>query len=155
MEWIIGFGVPSLLGIGGIFTWYIKSKIEELQAIEKKLSEKRRELYIQILDPYIKLFSGVKSKNSEYSTQKVIKFITSYEYKKYAFELILFGSDEVVLAFNNMIKLASLTEEEQNNNPMLIIELFGTLLFEIRKSLGNKSTNLKEIIMYPINWTEK
>ncbi|RLC30648.1 hypothetical protein DRH13_04055 [Candidatus Woesebacteria bacterium] len=45
---------PSLLMVlGGLLTWLIKSRIEELRAIEEKLRETRREIYSQILDPYI------------------------------------------------------------------------------------------------------
>ena len=60
LDWIQIVGPPLLMLVGGIITWIIKSKIEELHAIEEKLREDRRKIYIQILDPYIRLFSGLK-----------------------------------------------------------------------------------------------
>ncbi|GAG88773.1 unnamed protein product, partial [marine sediment metagenome] len=92
-------GPSLLLVLGGIITWLLKSRVEELRATEERLREERRKIYNQILDPYIRLFSDLKGKGQEYALKK----ITSYEYKKTAFELNLFGSDEVVLAYNNLI----------------------------------------------------
>lgn len=68
--------------------------------------------------------------------------------KKTAFDLNLFGSDEVVLAYNNFMKLIYPYESEttEKREPKMIL-LWGKLLLEIRKSLGNKKTKLDELDM--------
>ena len=40
---IIGLGSPILLGIGGLISWFLKTRKEELQAIEERALEKRIE----------------------------------------------------------------------------------------------------------------
>jgi hypothetical protein len=56
MNWLQVLGPSLLMVLGGLLTWLIKSRIEELRAIEEKLRETRKEIYNQILDPYIALF---------------------------------------------------------------------------------------------------
>ena len=136
-------GPPLLMALGGIITWVIKSKIEELRAIEEKLREERRNIYAQILDPYIRLFADLKGKGPDLALRK----ITSYDYRKTAFDLNLFGSDEVVRAYNDLMKHTYKAEATGNQDPKEMIRLWGKLLLEIRKSLGNKKTKLNEFDM--------
>ncbi len=143
MDWLQLLGPPLLMVLGGIITWVIKSKIEELRAIEEKLREERRNIYAQILDPYIHLFADSKG---EGQTQ-ALKKITSSDYIKTAFDLTLFGSDEVVRAYNDLMKHAYKAEATGNQDPKEMIRLWGKLLLEIRKSLGNKRTKLNEFDM--------
>ena len=143
MDWLQILGPTLLIVLGGIITWVTKSKIEELHAIEEKLRKERRNIYAQILDPYIRLFADIKGKGPE----EALKMITSYNYKKTAFDLNLFGSDEVVRAYNNLMKHAYKTEATGNKNPKEMMGLWGELLLEIRKSLGNKNTKLNKFDM--------
>jgi len=143
MEWLQILGPTLLLVLGGIITWFIKSKIEELRAIEEKLREERRSIYAQILDPYIRLFADLRGRGPD----EAFKRITSYDYRKTAFDLNLFGSDEVVRAYNNLMKHAYEAEATGNQNPRKMMSLWGKLLLEIRKSLGNKKTKLNEFDM--------
>ena len=143
MEWLQILGPTLLMVLGGIITWFIKSKIEELRAIEEKLREERRNIYAQILDPYIRLFADMKGKGPD----EALKMITSYDYRKTAFDLNLFGSDEVVLAYNNLMKHTYEGEATENKDPNKMMLLWGKLLLEIRKSLGNKNTKLDEFDM--------
>jgi len=143
MEWLQILGPTLLLVLGGIITWFIKSKIEELRAIEEKLREERRSIYAQILDPYIRLFADLRGRGPD----ETFKRITSYDYRKTAFDLNLFGSDEVVRAYNNLMKHAYEAEATGNQDPRKMMSLWGKLLLEIRKSLGNKKTKLNEFDM--------
>jgi len=143
MEWLQILGPTLLLVLGGIITWFIKSKIEELRAIEEKLREERRSIYAQILDPYIRLFADLRGRGPD----EAFKRITSYDYRKTAFDLNLFGSDEVVRAYNNLMKHAYEAEATGNQDPRKMMSLWGKLLLEIRKSLGNKKTKLNEFDM--------
>ena len=143
MDWLQILGPTLLMVLGGIITWFIKSKIEELRAIEEKLREERRNIYAQILDPYIRLFADIKGKGPD----EALKRVTSYDYRKTAFDLNLFGSDEVIRAFNNLMKHTYEAEATGKQDPQKMMLLWGKLLLEIRKSLGNKKTKLNEIDM--------
>ena len=143
MEWLQILGPTLLMVLGGIITWFIKSKIEELRTIEEKLREERRNIYAQILDPYIRLFADMKEKGPD----EALKLITSYDYRKTAFNLNLVGSDDVVLAYNNLMKHTYAGEATENKDPNTMMLLWGKLLLEIRKSLGNKNTKLDEFDM--------
>ena len=130
--------------LGGIITWLLKSRIEELRTTEKNLREERRKIYTEILEPYVRLFHDIiKGQGSA----QAIKKITSYEYKKTAFELNLFGSDEVVRAYNALMQHAYKAESTGKQEPKEMMRLWGGLLLEIRKSLGNKKTKLDEFDM--------
>jgi len=144
MDWLQVLGPTLLMVIGGIITWFIKSRVEELRAIEEKLREERRKIYGQILDPYIRLFVDLKGQGPA----NALKKISSYEYRKTAFDLNLFGSDEVVRAYNNLWKRTYEAENTECQDPKEMMLLWGSLLLEIRKSLGNKDTTLTEIDMF-------
>jgi len=143
MNWIQIITPPLLMIIGGIVTWFIKSRAEELRATEQRLEETRRKLYIQILEPYITLFAD----RTPQGQAKVIKTIQSIEYRKVVFELNLFASDTVVSAHNGLMEHAFEAEKTGNQNPKELMRRWGALLLEIRRSLGNKKTNLREFDM--------
>jgi len=77
--------------------------------------------------------------------EKAIKQIQSYEYKKSSFQLMLFGSDNVITAYNNLFQY--LYKNESNLNPTESIKALGKVILEIRKDLGNDKTILKEFDM--------
>ena len=143
MDWL-GVLAPSLLMVlGGLIAWVIKSKIQELRAVEESLRGKRRKTYTEILDPYIRLFAELKTKGPNQALKKII----SYDYKKTAFDLILFGSDEVVRAHNNLMKHFYEAEAKGTQDTKEMMSLWGNLLLAIRKNLGNKKTKLDEFDM--------
>ena len=143
MDWLQVLGPPLLMVLGGLITWYTKSRVEELRAVEQRLLEERRKIYGQMLEPYIRLFSDLRGAGST----QAIKSISSYEYRKTAFDLSLIGSDEVVRAYNALMKEAYKAEADLGQNPKEMVRLWGRLLLEIRKSLGNKKTRLDEFDM--------
>jgi len=143
MNWLQVLGPSLLMVLGGIITWFIKSRVEELRATKEKLQEDRRKIYGQILDPYIRLFADLKGQGPA----QAIKKITSYEYRRTAFDLNLFGSDEVIRAYNALMKYTYEAESAGKQDPKEMMRLWGSLLLEIRKSLGNKKTKLNEIDM--------
>lgn len=136
-------GPTILIILGGIISWFLKSRYEKLIAIEEKLRAERRNIYIQILEPYITLFS----KEEKNKISNALKQITSAKYKKIAFEFCLFGSDNVVNAYNNLMQLGYESEKSGERDDKRMIKLFGNFLLEIRKSLGNKKTKLNEADM--------
>ena len=140
MNWLQVLAPPLLMALGGLITWLLKSRIEELRATEERLREERRKVYAQILEPYIRVFADPKG-------QQATKTVVSYEYRKTAFELNLFGSDEVVRAYNALMKHFYRMESVEKQDPKEMMRLWGGLLLEIRKSVGNKSTTLDEYDM--------
>ncbi len=143
MNWLQVLGPTLLMVVGGIITWFIKSRVEELRATEERLMEERRKVYLEILAPFIRIFAGAKNKG----TAEAIKTITSYEYRKTAFELNLFGSDEVVRAYNALLKHGYDAELTNRQDPKEMMHLLGGFILEVRKSLGNKKTKLDNIDM--------
>ena len=143
MDWLQIIAPPLLMVLGGIITWSIKSKTEELRAIEKKLRDERRKIYAQLLDPFIRLFTDMKGRGSA----EALKMITSHDYRKTTFNLNLFGSDEVIRAYNNLMMYIYEGEATPDKDPNKMLCLWGKLLLEIRKSLGNEDTKLDEVDM--------
>ena len=143
MNWLQVLGPSLLMVLGGIIIWFIKSHIEELRATEERLREERWKIYGQILDPYVRLFADLKGQGPA----QAIKKITSYEYRKTAFDFNLVGSDNVVRAYNTLMKHTYEVESTGKQNPKEMMRLWGSLLLEIRKNLGNKKTKLDELDM--------
>ncbi len=144
MNWLQILGPSLLIILGGVMTWFIKSRVEELRATEERLRDQRRKIYLEILDPYIRLFAELKSKDAPV---QALRKMTSYDYRKTAFNLNLFGSDDVVRAYNALIQHTYEAESTGEQDPGKMMRLWGTLLLEIRKSLGNEKTKLDEVDM--------
>jgi hypothetical protein len=99
------------------------------------MAEDRRKAYMEVLDPFNRLFASVKGDANE--QQEAADHFSSYKYRKAFVELTLFGSDGVVRAYN---ELAHYLITEVSVTPFGTLPLWGTLQLEIRKSLGNKGT---------------
>lgn len=136
---IVGLGAPILVIIGGLVSWFFKSRKEELQAIEERALERRIETYNQILDPIIVLFSSGASQKEK---DKASAQISTVEYQKAAFNLITFGSDEMVNSYNNMMQ--SFYKNEAETSPELTLQKFAAVILSIRKDVYNKNTELKD-----------
>lgn len=136
---IVGLGTPVLVTVGGVISWFLKSRKEELKAIEEKALEKRVTIYNEILNPLIVLFAKGASDKEK---QNALKQIVTVEYKKAAFNLITFGSDELVNSYNLMMQ--SFYKGEADIDPQLSLKKFAAFILSIRKDLYNKNTRLKE-----------
>ena len=143
MSWVSAIGPSLLMVFGGLIVWLIKSRVEELRAAEERLTEARRRVYTENSDPYVTLFTGIRGEGQ----QKAIKTITSRDYRKTAFELSLFGSDDVVRAYNRVMQHAFQAEKSGKGDAQALMRLWGSLLLEIRRSLGNRKTGLTEFDM--------
>lgn len=136
--------LPTLLVVlAGFITWYLKDKSEKLKLQRVKLIEEKRKNYEQILEPIIRLFAGAKGNEKE--LQKAMKQVQSFEYKKTAFQLMLFGSDSAVNAYNDYFQF--LYKNEGNLDPYEMLKSLGKVVLEIRRDLGNENTALKEFDM--------
>lgn len=136
---LVGLGAPILVAIGGLISWFFKSRKEELQAIEERALERRIETYNQILHPIIVLFStGAEKKLKD----EAVKMIGSLEYRKAAFNLITFGSDDMVNNYNDMMQ--SFFKKEAEKDPKRTMKKFAKFILSIRKDVYNKNTKLKD-----------
>ena len=134
---------PILLTAGGLITWFFKSKHEALIQIEEASKEKRMETYRFIIDPYIVIITG---KASEKEQQKAISTMMSLEYKRHAHNLLFFGSDRTVRAYNRMMQNAFKTEQGDDPNFEKFhrsLKCYTEFLLSIRRDLYNKRTKLK------------
>ena len=94
---IIAILSPILITIGGIISWMIKSKKEEVLNAEAKSREFKIETYKTLLEPFIATLTFTLPEKVK---QKEINKLTTLEYKKTVFDLTTFGSDESIKIFN-------------------------------------------------------
>ena len=143
METIKILLAPLLMIIGGIITWIIKARTEELKVIKEQLREEQRQIYKDILAPIIQLLGSI---HNEKNQATAVKKIQSIDYKKTAFDLSMVGSDGVVKAWSDFMQyMYTASEEDKATKPLKPLELLGTVMLEIRKNLGHKNTKLKAI----------
>lgn len=62
MGWLSSLGPSVLIIIGGIISWFLKSKSEHLRAIEESLRAERRRIYVDMLEPHIRIFADIRGK---------------------------------------------------------------------------------------------
>jgi hypothetical protein len=125
---------PILLTIGGVISWFLKSRKESLQLAEQLSREKRLETYKIILEPYWTILSP-QAKEEE--RKKAMKEILTIDYKRACFDLVTFGSDNTVRSFNKFIQYEP--PKEANTN---ILNLFSNFTLNVRKDLFKNSSRL-------------
>ncbi|MEQ9009914.1 hypothetical protein [Algiphilus sp.] len=141
--------VIALSAIG----WRVKAGIERRIELEDQLRQDRIDIYNKILEPFVILLTSDaawsqdrknKNKNKEQFAQEKM---LSLEYRECGFKMSLVGSDAVVKAYNNLMQYFYAA----NDNPQAtvghdttkeMLELLGSFLLEIRRSMGNETTQL-------------
>lgn len=164
---------PVLLLVLGGIGWLIQAQIEvsrskqETQAariveLEDKLREDRIATYNALLEPFFLIFTSdaafaldPKYKNMN-KNEIAIANMLSVEYRRIGFKLSLVANDAVVRSYNVLMQF--FYQMEQDSRPVEErtshwIALMGTLLLEIRKSMGNQSSELDRWEM--IEWFMK
>ncbi|EGQ8523129.1 TPA: hypothetical protein NGU14_004426 [Vibrio parahaemolyticus] len=132
--------------------WKFRQSIERKATLEEKLRDDRIEIYNQILEPFIILLmsnhawlSDKKNKGKD-KDQIAVSQMLSLDYRKTSFKLSLIGSDEVVCSFNNLMQhfysRGDNTDTPSTEELKKMMSLLGSFLLEIRKSMGNETTNL-------------
>lgn len=140
MDWFEFVIAPVLVASGGLVVWFVQSRVEQVRALERTLQEERRKVYADILDPYIRLFANLKDSQAQVDAAQLM---LTYEYRKTAFDLNLVGADDVVKAYNAMMQYVY-NPGPSGPSPKEMMRLWGALILEIRKSLGNPSKDLDE-----------
>jgi hypothetical protein len=158
---IIAILSPILITIGGIISWMIKSKKEEVLNAEAKSREFKIETYKTLLEPFIATLTFTLPEKVK---QKEINKLTTLEYKKAVFDLTTFGSDESIKIFNKIMQTFFHSEIYQDENGKYtpeygnrLIALISELLLQIRKDLYTKKTKLRrsEMLEFMITDMEK
>lgn len=150
-----------LICLGGI-GWLIQNRIQASQArqeaqatriidLEDKLREDRIATYNALLEPFFLLLTSEAafSLDPKYKNKKkdeiAIARMLSVEYRQIAFKLSLVANDTVVRAYNELMQFFYHTEQDSRSieeKTSHWIALMDTLLLEIRKSMGNQSSEL-------------
>jgi hypothetical protein len=150
-----------LLFLGGL-GWLIKNKVESsrikdlakdsrIRELEDKLREDRIKTYNSILEPFFLLFvsdeafsKDPKFKNKN-KTDLALARMLSVEYREVGFKLSLVAGDSVVRSYNRLMQHFYHTEEDSRPLEEKVCDwmaLIGDFLLEIRKSMGNESSDL-------------
>lgn len=156
---IVAILSPLLLTIGGLITWFFKSKKEEVLLAEEKTREFKIKTYETLLEPFIITFTFTLKENQK---QKGIQKLHSLDYRKAAFNLTTFGSDDVVKSYNKLMQAFFNVriedyDEDDEGYAVLMLTLISDLLLNIRKDLYTDRTNLKrsELLEFMISDIEK
>ena len=163
---------PLLLILISGIGWAIQNRMQKAQKVEEELRlrahrleeelrDDRLEVYNEILEPFIILFTkdeaflkdkAFKGKDkSEIAQEKIL----SLSYKQAAFKLSLFADDNVVRAYNNLMQFfytsdatsETSNESEPGSKAFGMLSFFGSFLLEIRKSIGNNNSELTNFEM--------
>lgn len=153
---------PVLLAVLGGIGWLIQNKIgtsqgkqdaqtARIRELEDKLREDRITTYNALLEPFFLLFTSDASfaQDKKYKGKEkndlAISRMLSVEYRQTGFKLSLVASDEVVRAYNRLMQFFYTFDADAKpleEKMVHWIALMGTLLLEIRKSMGNESSKL-------------
>ncbi len=140
MNWTELAVLPFVGGGLGFLGWYLRSSIETIRREKERLQDERRTIYMQVLEPYIRIFAGI---NNQSETQMAISQITSFDYRQVSLELNLMGSDDVVRALNELMQHIYRMEGSRGSaSAKQMMVYWGKVLLAIRRDLGNKKTKL-------------
>lgn len=141
---ILAIASPILITIGGLITWFVKSKKDDVLLSEEKSREFKIKTYEELLEPFITVFTfALPEKEKQIGINK----LTSLEYRKAGFNLMTFGSDDVVKSYNKImqafftINAKDFSDDEEY--AIIMLSLISDLLLNIRKDLYTKKTKLK------------
>ena len=137
---------------GGLVGWWIQSRIEQTRRETERLYSERAKLYTKLLEPFQAIL-GNKARNA----RDPGKIIQSKEYRDAMFHVNLVGSDDVVRAFNNTMKMFYQRDQETPSDKDAAIKVFrqvGDTMLAIRRELGNRRTKLASLEMFESSITD-
>ena len=145
MNWTEILAIPLVAAIIGLGAWYIRTKRESLNLERQSLLDNRRALYMQVLDPYILLFSNLD--NAKAHSNALATLVTP-KYRKAMFEIKLLASDQVVSAFNDLMQFFyQARENNESAEPIQALTKWGEFLLAIRRDVGSQTTKLAPLDM--------
>ena len=142
IDWVNLAITPLVACAVGFAVWYFQSRLEAIRRAQDRLHDDRRKVYADLLNPIIRIFAGIKNPKE---TRKALQEVQLFDWRRTAFEFSLIGSDDVVRSFNDMMQYFYKQEQadsQQQADPFQVMRLWGELLLEIRKSVGDPKTRL-------------
>ena len=148
--------IPAITAIAAVMFWKYKNAQERRQKLRDDLRENRVRIYTAILKPYITAMTPKivwerdrRSKRMS-SSDAALKEMGATDYIMTCMNLALVGSDEVVIAHNNLKQHFFKYEDDHEptqDNTKKTMRLVGDLLRAIRRSMGNEETKIDNIGM--------
>lgn len=137
---------PIVAALVGLAVWYFQSRMEALRREQERLRDERRQIYADVLEPFVRLFAGMKNPTE---MQKALEKVQSVDYRRTAFEFSLVGADKVVNSFNELMQyIYSLeTRNRDDDDTKKLLSLWGSFLLEIRRNVGDPKTALRPVDM--------
>jgi hypothetical protein len=141
---------PILVAALGALGWRMRNRVERQVELERKLREDRIGVYNALLEPFIIFFMSAEAWQADPKNRGKDKdalggrALLSLDYKRNAFRLTVLGSDGVLKAYNALMQHFYRSGEgvTPKTNLKQMVEKIGTLILEIRKSMGNEGTQL-------------
>ena len=137
---------------GGLVVWWIQSRIEHTRRETERLHSERAKLYGELLEPFSAIF-GMNARNAS----DPVKIIQSKKYRDAMFHVNLVGSDDVVRAFNKMMKQFYERSDDvplDQRSMVEMLRLVGDTMLAIRRELGNRRTRLGSFEMFESSITD-
>ena len=137
---------------GGLVVWWVQSRIEQTRRETERLHSERAKLYMKLLEPFQAIL-GTKAPDARDPGE----IIQGKEYRDAMFHVNLVGSDDVVRAFNNMMKMFYQRDQDTAFDKSSTIEAFrqvGDMMLAIRRELGNRRTKLDSLAMFESSITD-
>jgi len=135
----------------------IGNNFSKKMEIEKGLRDERVPLYKELLEPLIILYTpdDAFKKDKKYQGKSnadiSLEMIQTKQYNQKMFEMSLIAPDSVIRAFNNFYQY--LYTNHGKTETQTVMNLWGMILIEIRKSMGNSKTELHPLEM--LEWKLK
>lgn len=121
--------------------------------IDTQLGDKRRELYMEILKPFLISITpdtiwtkDPKTKGKD-RRQSMERAMLNVRYREAMFQLTFVGTDEVVQALNDVMQHIFKAEPGDQPGSTELLRLLARLLLAIRRGAGNDATKLDEWAM--------
>lgn len=133
-----GLFATLFTSVGGLVVWYFQSRAEKLRKLKDGVQLQPATL--KAMDPFIRMFAGLG--NAKAQAHALASF-RGYPYRKTVFDLTMFGSDEVVRAYNAMFQHIY-KSETAGQYPRELMRRWASVLLAIRKGGGNPDTTLDE-----------
>lgn len=124
LTWVLTL-LAAYLGI----KW--KASVDENNILKQRLSEKKEKLYTSIISFYMDSFERTITKKEIINKEELVSQI-----RKFNEEIILTGSNKVVLTYADLMQRFYKSTSEKNNRES--VRFLGELILVMREDLGHK-----------------
>ena len=140
----------------GAFNRRALAQSERRASIDAQLSDKRQELYAEVLEPFLIAITPDAVWNTDPETkgkdkqQLLQEAMLNMRYRQAMFQLTFIGTDEVVEALNDLMQhfyKAGANPQQQADHAAQLARLLAKFLLAIRKGAGNDATRLDKWAM--------